>query len=293
MELEKLLTGRCVIGVSGGVDSVVLLDLLARQKSLDLIVAHFDHGIRADSQEDAQFVESLAKKHQLLFVSERTELGEDASEEKSRDARYEFLRRTAKQHQAKLILAHHKDDVLETAIINLLRGTGWRGLSSLRSNKITQRPLLNFSKQEILNYAKENKLTWREDASNQDVKYLRNYVRLKLLPHFSQQDKIKLHKLQEQQIGLRGEIELAEEQLLSSWQNGENQYFRYPFIMCNENVALELLKAKLGLTRPQLRLALLAIKTARAGAKHRVNASIVLEFTTSEFIVSRTSDVVS
>ncbi len=293
MELEKLQAGMYVVAVSGGVDSVVLLDLLTKQKNLDLIVAHFDHGIRVDSNEDAQFVENLAKKYQLPFVGERVELGKNASEEEARNARYRFLRQTAKQHHANLVLAHHSDDVLETIIINLLRGTGWRGLSSLRSTAKIQRPLLNFSKQDILNYAKENKLAWREDASNQDVKYLRNYVRLKLLPHFSQQDKSQLHKLQEKQIGLRGEIELAEEQLLSSWQSGENRYFRYPFIMCNENVALELLKAKFGLTRPQLRLVLLAIKTARAGAKHGVNSNLILEFTTSEFIVSRTPDVIS
>lgn len=293
MQVEKLPDSKYVVAVSGGVDSVVLLDLLAGQQDLNLIVAHFDHGIREDSREDAKFVKSLAKKYQLPFVSQRVELGENTSEEEARNARYRFLRQIAKQHEANLVLAHHSDDVLETIVINLLRGTGWRGLASLRSTAEIQRPLLGFSKQDILNYAKKHQLTWREDVSNQDIKYLRNYVRLKLLPHFSQQDKTKLHKLREQQINLRDEIELASEKLLANWQSGQSKSARYSFIMCDENVALELLKAKLGATRPQLHLALLAIKTAQAGTQYRVSVNLKLEFTTSEFIVSRTSDVVS
>jgi len=90
-----------VVAVSGGVDSAVLLDILSKKPGLDLIVAHFDHGIRDDSKSDAIFVANLAKEYNLPFETKREELGSDVSEEKARDRRYEFLRAVAKKHDAK------------------------------------------------------------------------------------------------------------------------------------------------------------------------------------------------
>ena len=293
MKIKQLAPGKYVVAVSGGVDSVVLLNLLSRQEKLELTVAHFDHGIRKESHEDEEFVRKLAKKYQLPFASERAELGQNASEEKAREARYEFLRRIATKQNASLVLAHHSDDVLETVIINLLRGTGWRGLSSLRSTKFINRPLLSFSKQEILSYAKTHNLQWREDSTNQDVKYLRNYVRLKLVPRLSKEAKEKLRQLQSNQVVLRDEIELAKKSLLANWQINENTFLRYPFIMSDKSVAIDLLKVILNAQKPQLELALLAIKTARPGAWHEVGGGLKLEFTLREFIVSRTPVVIS
>lgn len=189
-----------VIAVSGGVDSVALLDMLMNNnctelkvKKNQLIVAHFDHGIREESVEDVKFVEGLAKKYGLKSEVERGRLGQNCSEEKARQARYKFLRQICKKYDAQLITAHHQDDVIETMIINLIRGTSWRGLISLRLisefNEITiNRPLLDIKKQQILEYAKENDLKWREDNTNNNEKYLRNYVRLQLLPKMSQND---------------------------------------------------------------------------------------------------------
>ncbi len=293
MQVEKIRAGNYVVAVSGGVDSVVLLDLLSKQKDLDLTVAHFDHGIRSNSYEDEQFVKNLAEKYKLPFISDRGELGANASEEKAREARYRFLRKVAKENNATLVLAHHKDDVLETIIINLLRGTGWRGLSSLRSTEKTIRPLIKVSKQDILDYAKKHKLNWREDPSNQDTKYLRNYVRLKILPCFSQKDKASLDKLHCNQVAVSDKIDVESSRLLGSWRDSEEAYYRYPFIMCDDSAALELLKRELGATGPQLRQALLAIKTARPGAQHRVSKNVVLKLTATNFIVSRTADMLS
>lgn len=193
----KLESGKYVVAVSGGVDSVVLLDMLARhnpkEADYQLIVAHFDHGIRPGSAADRQFVQTLAEKYQLPFEYAEGELGEQASEETARAARYLFLKDVQQKHSAHgIITAHHQDDVLETAILNLLRGTGRKGLTSLGSSSDIIRPLLNSSKQEILAYAKNNNLKWHEDSTNQNPKYLRNYIRLYLLPRLKETEKQRL-----------------------------------------------------------------------------------------------------
>jgi tRNA(Ile)-lysidine synthase len=115
--------GKYVVAVSGGVDSVVLLDHLAGHPEYELVVAHFDHGIRDDSREDEAFVRSLAEKYNVPFESKREDLGKQASEELARDRRYAFLRSVAGKHNAQIITAHHADDAVETIAINLLRGT--------------------------------------------------------------------------------------------------------------------------------------------------------------------------
>ncbi len=185
--------GKYVVAVSGGVDSVVLLDLLSKKADMELVVAHFDHGIRAESPEDCRFVQTLAKDYSLLFEYAEGRLGSDASEAKARETRYNFLNKILKKHQARAIVtAHHEDDALETAVINLLRGTGRKGLSALASSSTIKRPLLQISKQDIIKYARDHSLKWREDTTNQEEVYLRNYIRRQLLPRFSEQDKHQL-----------------------------------------------------------------------------------------------------
>lgn len=196
MKLQLPKEGKYVVAVSGGVDSVVLLDLLVKQRELELVVAHFDHGMRPDSHKDRLFVQSLAKKHSLPFEFANGKLGPDCSEEKARQARYRFLRAVASKHNAlALITAHHQGDVIETVLLNLLRGTGRRGLSSLQSTAGLLRPLLETSKPELLAYAKRNGLAWREDTSNLDTKYKRNYIRHTLLPELLKKDPDVKHKL--------------------------------------------------------------------------------------------------
>jgi tRNA(Ile)-lysidine synthetase-like protein len=190
IELEP---GKYVIAVSGGVDSVVLLDLLRMYPGVKLTVAHFDHGIRDDSHLDLKHVEALAKRYRVPFVYDKGFLGPDVSEAEARDARYTFLRKIQSSTGAEaLITAHHQDDVLETAIINLLRGTGRKGLSSLTHGEGIIRPLLDVPKSEIIDYAKRHGLTWREDSTNQDTDYLRNRVRHELLPSWSLNEKQQL-----------------------------------------------------------------------------------------------------
>src|SRR4051794_16456164 len=124
--------GKYVVAVSGGVDSVGLLDLLRMDPGVKLTVSHFDHGIRDDSHLDRAHVQALARRYQLPFVYDKGALGPGASEAEARTARYQFLDNVKTKTGAHAIVtAHHQDDVLETAIINLLRGTGRKGLSSL------------------------------------------------------------------------------------------------------------------------------------------------------------------
>ncbi len=186
-------TGKYIIAVSGGVDSVVLLHVLAHMPDLQLVAAHYDHGIRQDSAEDRKLVQRYAKAYGLPFEYEEGKLGPQASEAVARNARYNFLRQVRKKHDAEAIItAHHQDDVLETIIINFMRGTKSKGLSSLRSSGEMLRPLLGIPKEDIRQYALQNMLEWREDSTNSDTKYLRNYVRLEIVPRMDPATRSKL-----------------------------------------------------------------------------------------------------
>lgn len=193
VELEP---GCYVVAVSGGVDSMVLLDVVRKLPQLKLIVAHFDHGIRNNSSQDRKLVQKVAKSHGLQFVYDEAHLGPKASEATARQARYDFLHAVRVTSNAQAILtAHHQDDMLETAIINIIRGTGRRGLSSLQNREYVWRPLLAYTKKQIREYATQHKLEWHEDPTNVDEKYLRNYVRHKLLNKLSisQQQQLLAH----------------------------------------------------------------------------------------------------
>lgn len=174
-----------IVAVSGGVDSIVLLDVLSKSPDLTLVVAHFDHGIRPDSRSDRVFVQELAQKYNLPFVYEIAILGPCASEAEARRVRYAFLNKVREEYGARAVVtAHHQDDVLETAIINLARGTGRRGLTSLASGDDLVRPLLHITKKELVAYALANNLEWHEDATNDNQQYLRNHIRHTVMPKF-------------------------------------------------------------------------------------------------------------
>ena len=200
--------GKYVLAVSGGVDSVVLLDLLRMYPGVQLIVAHYDHGMRDNSAEDRAFVQQLARRYRLPFVYDKGNLGAGASEAAARNARYIFLRTTkAASGAVAIVTAHHQDDVLETAIMNLLRGTGRKGLSSLTSGEGIIRPLLQVPKSEIIDYAKRHGLSWHEDSSNDDTTYLRNHIRHNILPGWSASDKQKMLAMASSGHALNTEID--------------------------------------------------------------------------------------
>ncbi len=159
-----------------------LLNMLVKKPEVELIVAHYNHGMRVEALADEEFVRNAATKLKLPFEVERGNIGEKASEETARQARYDFLNRVKVKHNAlAIITAHHQDDMIETAFINLLRGTGRKGLVAISRNENILRPLLNRPKSEILAYADKHKLKWHEDESNTNTDYLRNHVRHNLV----------------------------------------------------------------------------------------------------------------
>lgn len=249
MNAELILEpGTYVVAVSGGVDSMALLHLLTTNYQLQttnykLIVAHFEHGVRADSDLDRQLVQAEANTYGLPFVYDRGHLGPKVSEAAARKARYGFLHRVRKDNRAQAVVtAHHQDDVLETAIINMLRGTGWRGLSSLRSHAIIKRPLLDVPKSDLLEYAQKHNLAWREDSTNQDMRYLRNYVRGKILPKFSSaQRKILLDHIRHSNE-LRDDLEAELAKYIDLW-SGDGKLDRQWLILLPHAVAKEIMAA--------------------------------------------------
>jgi tRNA(Ile)-lysidine synthase len=272
-----------VVAVSGGVDSVVLLDKLynlCKVEPCKLVVAHFDHGIRSDSHLDAKFVEDLANRYKLPFEMKREELGPNTSEETARHRRYDFLRSVAKKYNAKLVTAHHSDDVIETIAINLLRGTGWRGLAVMDSDIV--RPLVDMTKSEIIEYAKQHKLSWREDSTNASSDYLRNRVR-KQTNELDADVKRQLLALWTTQKSLKKQIDKEVEGLTG----GGPVYERYFFVHLDDSVAIEILRGIFEgrLTRPQLLKVLHAIKTSHAGKTIQAGGGVVINFTSRNFTV--------
>jgi len=274
--------GRYVIAVSGGVDSVCLLHLLKDLPDVDLVVAHFDHGIREDSAKDRLFVQKLAESYGLPFEYEEGRLGKDASEATARQARYYFLHKVQKNRSAEAIItAHHQDDVLETAILNMLRGTGRKGLTALKSSNSIIRPLLNISKLQILDYAKVHNLAWREDISNQDVTYLRNYIRHKLLVRLSDEDRSKLEAIVTNLTMTNQELDELLGVLIS--QAGSEQLDRQWFGQLSHAMAREVLAEWLRLNdirdfdRQTVERLVVAAKTAAAGKTFPVQAGHNME----------------
>jgi tRNA(Ile)-lysidine synthase len=217
----KLELKRVLIAVSGGLDSVTLLHLLRDlmgDTDLNLTVAHLDHGIRPESVEDANFVRDLCTSLNLPCDLERVNVPEIAAkrgwglEEAARKLRYDFLTRAAKHSGSSLILtAHTKDDNAETVLMQLLRGTVRATGIPPRRDRIV-RPLLGISRAELHVHALERGLRWREDASNTDTRFTRNWIRQDVLPLLETRNPNVRTKLAE-----HAELMRDEDALLEDW----------------------------------------------------------------------------
>lgn len=186
-----------IVAVSGGADSVALLDILASlaELQLKLIVAHLNHSLRgAESDGDEAFVRELAARYGLpcevgrVDVQELSSLNKLSLEEAGRVARYAFLHEVAARHRAHAIaLAHHADDQAETVLMRLLRGAGASGLTGIapKTGNGLVRPLLGITRGEIEAYLQARGLAFRTDSSNADTSFLRNRVRHELLPYLA------------------------------------------------------------------------------------------------------------
>lgn len=274
--------GIYVVAVSGGIDSVALLHMLQQRPELKLIVAHFDHGIREDSVDDRKFVYKLAKDYKLPFTYDEGKLGLQASEARARSARYNFLQKVSSASSANAIItAHHQDDVIETAIINLLRGTGRKGLTALGSQPGVARPFLNVSKADLLAYAHDQGLIWRDDITNQDDTYLRNYVRRHILTKFDPVSRQKLTQIIENLRSVNQEIDVLLANELN--ENSINSTVdRQWFSQLPHNVAIEAMAAWLrsnnirNFDRRSLERLVVAAKTGQPSSKFDVLSGVRL-----------------
>lgn len=283
--------GTYVVAVSGGVDSMVLLHMLMHTSDQSLaasdqsfeknhtnrnfIVAHYDHGIRGDSRLDRLLVQEAAKNYGLQFVYDEGDLGAGASEAIARAARYAFLHSVKLASGADAIItAHHWDDVLETAIINLIRGTNRRGLTSLRSRPGLLRPLVEsmLAKQQLVQYARQNNIEWHEDSTNLDDAYLRNYVRSKVIPKLSTAEKAELSSLVKAAHARNAEIDQIVTDVLADG-HGTQTLYRAAFIALPHIVAREIMaswlrvNAGVNLLAPDYERLVVACKTLRHGKR--------------------------
>jgi tRNA(Ile)-lysidine synthase len=191
---------RYLIGVSGGRDSVALLHSLIDLGYKNLIVCHLNHQLRGRSSDaDARFVENLARRYDVEVEISSTNVRALAAKKKisleagARVARYSFFAKVAKRRRCRTIfLGHHADDLVETFLINLFRGSGMTGLSGMREiatrcvddvDLTMVRPLLGFWRSDIDKYINGHGLKYREDASNLDLAPLRNRLRRRVIPY--------------------------------------------------------------------------------------------------------------
>ena len=278
-----------ILAVSGGVDSMVMLDIFTKKfKRDELVVATFDHGTRESSRADAEFVKKIAERAGVLTYLGEKKLGEGVSEERARKARYEFLRKVAFKERGEIFTAHHLDDLVETTAINFLRGTGWRGLAGLSSFGI-RRPLIDgflgeiFDRKKILEYAAKKKIVFREDPTNSSENYLRNRIREKVRA-IEFERKLEIYQLWSEQKKIMREIEKILEEILPE----ERRFKREWFLDLDEKVSLEilregLLRSEVAATRPQILEFLNAIKTYQPGKKFNLPEDKLVRINKADF----------
>lgn len=175
-----------VLGISGGRDSMALVHaLLAQRPDLRLVAAHVNHNLRKNSKEEAAFVDGMMQRWNVTFEGVSVKPPKTGNlEEWGRDKRYEFFEKIKKKHKADFILtAHHQNDDFETMMLHFLRGTRVKGLAGMKFQRgHIVRPLLFTSRDEINAYVEEMQIPYREDASNQNNKLSRNFLRNKIIP---------------------------------------------------------------------------------------------------------------
>lgn len=187
-----------ITATSGGPDSMTLLNLLLKikeTKKINIICAHVNHKLRKESDDEAIMVKNYCQKHNITFEYMTIENYQGNTENYARTQRYKFFEKLIKKYQATYLLtAHHGDDLTETIIMRLIRGSSLKGYSGF--NKITQkenyqiyRPLITKTKEEILNYAKNNNIPFAIDQTNESDNFTRNRIRKYILPYLKKENK--------------------------------------------------------------------------------------------------------
>lgn len=184
-----------IIGVSSGPDSMALLHMLENNLNCQIVCAHINHNVRKQSDEEEKFLQKYCKEHNIIFESHKiTSYNENNFENEARNKRYTFYQELLKKYNShNLFLAHHGDDLIETILMKIVRGSNIEGyagikeISHLDNYKII-RPLLNLTKDDILKYDKDNNIKYYVDNTNQDTTYTRNRYRKYILPILKQED---------------------------------------------------------------------------------------------------------
>lgn len=229
-EHQMVQAGDCIIiGVSGGPDSMVLLHIMKELRDvlgIKIVVAHLNHKIRAEAGEEEEYVRETCRQWDVPFYVRREEVLELAArykktvEEAGRDARYQFFSKLMTDLSAQHIAtAHHRDDVAETVLLHLLRGSGIKGLRGIMpvSGSII-RPLMALDRAAILNYAENNEIQYCTDQSNNDPLYLRNRIRLQLLPLLQEQYNPRISDTLNQLAAIaRDENKVMEQLVYNDW----------------------------------------------------------------------------
>ncbi len=197
-----------IVGVSGGPDSVALISILHAlqyELKIKLIAAHFNHCLRPEAQGDERFVEDLCRDLNLDFIRgewKKEKLPQKGSlEELARQVRFKFFVKTARAKKANVVaLGHHRDDLAETILMRILRGTGLQGMQAILPKREINgfnfiRPLLGVTKEEIKDYLRKHNLKFRMDATNKNIDFSRNKIRLKLLPLLEKEYKTNIREV--------------------------------------------------------------------------------------------------
>ncbi len=187
-----------IVGVSGGPDSMCLLNLLIEaRKALDLkiVCAHVNHNVRKESSEEKIFVEKYCQKNNIIFEYMKIEeYGDDNFHNEARSKRYSYFGSLIKKYHARyLFMAHHGDDLMETILMRIVRGSTLKGYSGFSKvvnmgEYVILRPLIDVTKEEIYNYDKKNKIPFVTDKSNEKDVYTRNRFRKYIVPQFKKED---------------------------------------------------------------------------------------------------------
>lgn len=194
------ITGPIVVGVSGGADSMALFHYLLNNYKDKIIVTNINHNVRKESKEEQIYIKDICNKNNIIFETMTIDnYTENNFENEARKKRYTFYEEILTKYNSKyLLLAHHADDLIETILMKIVRGSninGYAGIKEIskKKNYFIVRPLLNYTKEEILEYIKLNNIKYFEDYTNKDTKYTRNRFRINLLPLLKQEDK-NVHK---------------------------------------------------------------------------------------------------
>ncbi len=193
--LNTLTDEYLIIGVSAGPDSMALLHKVKKNTSKKIVCAHVNHNVRKESTEEYNYLKSYCQANDIIFESMKiTNYTENNFENEARKKRYAFYEKILKKyHSHTLLLAHHGDDLIETVLMKIIRGSNLEGYAGIKEvskvkDYIIIRPLLNMTKEDIIKYNKDNNIKYFLDNTNNDSAYTRNRIRAKLLPLLKEED---------------------------------------------------------------------------------------------------------